>query len=721
MARRVPRPRSQSPESDARPASPGHRRVWIPIAVLALALAVRVVVVLQLSGHPLLVPRGELDDGAYARLAARVASGDLLLAPEPYFLAPLYAYVLGALLALTGGSFAAARAMQALLGTAAVGFVMATATLWFGRRAGVIAGVLAALTGLFAFNEVLILQSAIDPFVTSLAVFLLARALQNESWARAAAAGAALGALALNRPNALLVIASVAVAWVAARRSKSGLLQAGAVVLGAAIVITPFTVRNRIVCGEWIGITSHGGLNFYIGNSPGADGTWHIVEGVRPSIEGQIGDVKAVASRALGRPVTATEASGYFYGLAWAWIRAHPGQWAVLSLRKMALVLNATDVGLNYSYTYFARDESGLLSALIIGPWILVPLGLFGLIAAAPRMDRPRYLVWAVVAPAYAVSVAAFFVSSRYRLALLVPLAVASGAGADWLWRAWGPASSRARALSLAGLAALAVFVNWPIVPDDGRQFERGERVLQLIGDGQVDQGLTLLKQTLPLHPDAGLLLYRVGLEFRERREPAQAIVYLRQAKTVEPAEPHIDLNLGEALLEAGQAAEAIPFLESARAANINLQTVTFDLVGAYHAVGQSADARRLLASIEVTPESDGRALTECGSAALELDDPVLAERFLRAAVARPEAGIASFEKLGAALALQGRSLEAADVLKRAVAMDPSDADARVALGAALLQAGRFDQARVHLAEALRLNPNHSDARRLLTEAGRKQ
>lgn len=663
-------------------ASPRRRWDLARWTIIGLALAVRIAVVLQLSHHPLLEPRGVLDDAVYARLAGRVASGDLLLGPEPYFLAPLYTYVLGAVFALTGGSLTAARLVQAVLGSAAVGFVMATATRWFGRRAGLIAGALAAVTGVFAFNETLILQSSIDPFVTSVALYLLARAARSDAWTRAAAAGAGLGLLALNRPNALLVIAAVATACAALPFSRLNVRRAAALLLGAAIVITPVTIRNRVVSGEWVAITSHGGLNFYIGNSPGADGTWHAVDGVRPSIDGQVEDVKAVAARALGRPATATDASAYFYGLAFAWIGGHPLDWLALSARKALLTLSATDIGLNYSYTYFARDESGVLSALAVGPWLLIPLGMLGLVLAAPPDDRRRFTVWAIAVPAYAMSVAAFFVSSRYRLPLLVPMAVAAGGAVDALWRRWPAWSRRTQGLAAASAAGLFVLVAWPLVPDNGRQFQRGDRVLQLISDGAVDEGLALLAKTTPAHPDPGLLLYRVGLAFRERGEPARAVAYLREAKSHAPDERHIDLNLGEALLEAGRPGEAIPYLEAARAARVDLPVVTYDLVGAYHAVGRITDARVALASIQVTHETDGRALVEYGAAALELEDPALAERFLAVALGRPESAATAYPKLAAALGMQGRDKEAFAVLAQGASRFPQDPEIRQLLDA---------------------------------------
>ena len=71
-----------------------------PLFLLLLAtFALKAAVLAQLGDHPLLQPAGEIDGGVYARLAARIAQGDVLLRGEgqvPFFVSPLYAYFLAA-------------------------------------------------------------------------------------------------------------------------------------------------------------------------------------------------------------------------------------------------------------------------------------------------------------------------------------------------------------------------------------------------------------------------------------------------------------------------------------------------------------------------------------------------------------------------------------------------------------------------------------------------
>jgi hypothetical protein len=60
-----------------------------PLLLLLLAtFALKVAVLAQLGDHPLLQPAGDIDSGVYARLAQRIAQGDVLLRGEgqvPFF------------------------------------------------------------------------------------------------------------------------------------------------------------------------------------------------------------------------------------------------------------------------------------------------------------------------------------------------------------------------------------------------------------------------------------------------------------------------------------------------------------------------------------------------------------------------------------------------------------------------------------------------------------
>lgn len=695
---------------------------------LAATLLVKLVVAVQLGGHPLLQPAGELDTAFYVAAGRQVASGDVLLGSEAYFASPLYIYFLGAIFALTGGSLSAARIVQAGLGTLAVALVFAMTHRWFGSRAAWAAAVLAAATGILTFYEITILQAALDTVLTAAGLFLLTRALQDGRWRDFFATGVVFGLHALNRPNvivyaAVLILALAAMGIARNRRNDGpGYWPILTLTAGLLTALAPVGVRNYLATGELVMISSHGGLNFYIGNNPQADGTYHHVEGITPSIAGQARDARVVAESARGRRLNDAEVSGHFYDRSLAWIAANPVRALRLFILKLAYVFTATDLTLNYSYTYYSRDEPTLLRVLAIGPWLLVPIGLVGLAAPVVARGLPsihaargwRYALWAAFVPVYALSVAAFFVSGRYRLPLLVPLAVGGGAAISVLHDVWRMRRTSALVSLLAALAISGVGANWRWGLDDGRSLERTEMILFFVDHRRDAEAARLLARTESSHPDPGLMLGRVGSAYLERGDATQALPLLERALAAGDARPELRLSLGQALLDGGRANEALPHLEAARMAGVRPALATYDLARAQAAAGDRPRALATLRELPAAASLDTASLVAAARLALELRDPALAETWLTLASRHEPQSAAIQEPLGLAYAMQGRRDEGIAALERGVSLDPSSASARLNLAVLYAEAGHVDQARQQAIEALRLRSDYPQAQQFL-------
>ena len=495
-----------------------------------------------------------------------------------------------------------------------------------------------------------------------------------------------------------------------------------AVLLGLAVAIAPATARNLAVSGEPVLVSSHGGLNLSIGNRAEADGTYRHVPGITPDIRGQAQDARRVAEESAGRPLSAREVDAHFRNLALEWIAGHPLDAARLFARKLAYVFAAPEISLDYSYAYYALDEPTLLRWLVVGAWLLVPLGLLGLadrLRTGPLTGddaaggRRGFALWALVVPAYAVSVAAFFVSARYRLPLLVPLAAGAGfALVRGVEAARDGAGRRlaAYAMALVPLFALAL---WPHGLDDGRSEERTVMLLWLVDNGQGAEALRRLPAVEAAHPEPALLLYRLGRALDENREGNAAASLLQRSLALSPR-PETRLALGQALLDAGRPEEAIPQLEAALAANTRPDRAGFSLVRALAAAGRTAEAAARLERLSLPPGTDAASLLVVGNTALELHRPDLALRFLDRGIARDPRLGALHEKRGLALAVLGRPAEARPELEEARRLDPSSASACLNLGVLEAQEGRLEAARALAREALRLQPDYAQARGLL-------
>jgi len=126
-------------------------------------------------------------------------------------------------------------------------------------------------------------------------------------------------------------------------------------------------------------------------------------------------------------------------------------------------------LSLNYSYPFYAKDAGTLLRGLVVGPWLLIPLGIVGLAWGAWRLPPQGFVVWAAFVPLYALAVAVFFVSERYRLPLLVPLCTGAGAALDSIADAFTARRVRDAALLTSACVVLLAAANWPLGLDDAR------------------------------------------------------------------------------------------------------------------------------------------------------------------------------------------------------------------------------------------------------------
>ncbi len=670
----------------------------------------------QLHGHPLLQPGFGLDTDLYVELARRVAAFDLALGPGAYPAAPLYIYVLGGVFSLTGGSLLAARVLQILLGTLAVWLIADSARRWYGDKAAVPAALLAAVCGPFAFNEVLILQSALDPVLVALALWQLTRALASEHGAAWFASGLAWAAVVLNRPNALPFLAVLAAGIVWSLGWRRGRKPLAAFAIGLALLMGPVAARNAAVTGELVLISSHGGFNFFVGNNADADGTYRSVAGVTPSSVLQARDARRVAEAAAGRVLGDGEVSDYFYERAWHWIRSSPADALALFARKLRYVISADEISLNYSYAYYSRDAGTVLVAMPVGPWLLLPLGLVGLLACAPP-DR-GYRLWASFVPAYAFSVALFFVSERYRLPMLVPLVASSAA---LLVRGAALAAVGAwRQLAMgAGAVAVAVFLTWwPTGLDNGRGEERIALAEAVIRAGDRVRGRQLVEEALAGHPQPALVLFRAGRASQAAGDRDQAIARYQQALARDPGRVEVRFFLGQCLLDQRRVGEAIPHLNSAVTSGIRLDVAPFDLARALASTGDFDAARRALMRLEIPQVADTASFLGAAQMAERLQDPALAIRFYAQVLERPDMPPPAAERLGVLLAMTGRAREAIAVLEAAARRAPREPSLHLNLAVALAQEGRLAEARQRVQEALRLRPDYPQAQALSQRLG---
>jgi hypothetical protein len=239
-----------------------------------------------------------------------------------------------------------------------------------------------------------------------------------------------------------------------ARGWPGGARCTAALALGTALAIGPVTLRNYLVSGELVLISTNGGRALWKGQGPYANGT-HVF---LPAEDAGTSLAAYLADRV--DPVEAARESREFTRRTADYMLHHPGHVLALTARKLELFFNATELGISDDF-YFAQRFSPLLRLPLVGFGLVAPLGIVGLWRSWRRHPGSR-LIHAVFAAQLA-SFLIIFVLARYRLVAVACLVLC---GAWQLIDAWGMARARRwrpLAAVAAAVALLALLVNRPL------------------------------------------------------------------------------------------------------------------------------------------------------------------------------------------------------------------------------------------------------------------
>jgi 4-amino-4-deoxy-L-arabinose transferase-like glycosyltransferase len=256
--------------------------VWVVAALLGgAAAAVRVLWVLVMSREP----QGLTDLTLYPLFAEGIAEGRGYLSlgqhPTAYY-PPGYPYFLGSLqwlldrVGLGEHLVLVAGLVQALLGGVVVAAVVVAGERLGGRRVAWLAGVVVALWPNLVVHSSLMLSETLFLALFAVTLAALVHAGDGARWWSPALAVAAvgLGACALVRPQStFLALPAVALAWaLSAPGWRRWAARVAVLCAGVVLVVAPWTVRNAVVMGDPVLVSTNTGDNLCIGFNPDASG-----------------------------------------------------------------------------------------------------------------------------------------------------------------------------------------------------------------------------------------------------------------------------------------------------------------------------------------------------------------------------------------------------------------------------------------------------------------
>ena len=466
---------------------PAKRPVGFPLlgwTAIAIALGFRALHVFCTQRYNPIAADLQLDAATYDRWARALAFGG---DPGPTTLmqAPLYPWFLSIIYRVAGPSLAAVRLVQALLGTATCALIIYCTSRFFKSRfAAIVAGTIAALYAPLIFYEGILVPATLIVFLNVLFLAVIAGATGPRGTFRLIAAGIILGLSIVANPMSIIILPFVLLHLAFGprqpdqpavndlvrehpRRRSRLITRSLALAAGLLVALAPGAIRNALRTGEFIPLTTGGGINFYIGNNPDATGFYAVPSfrgtplGAAP--EEQWRNMQELASRASGKPLSQSETSKFWFGAGLDFIRDEPRRWGALLWDKLCFFWNDYERA-NVENFYFHRRFPGVLQLPLLTFGLIAPLGLLGVFLTRNRR-RSLWLLYGGILT-YFIAALMFYVLARYRLPIVPFLAPFAGAAVAELIHLGRNRRIAELVLSLAALAVLLFFSNARVARD---------------------------------------------------------------------------------------------------------------------------------------------------------------------------------------------------------------------------------------------------------------
>jgi len=589
------------------------REKTILIFLLAAALLIKLAYLFMAMEQPSSVGFLSVDALYHYKWASSIASGHFLT-NAPYFRAPLYPFILALLLKVSGGSLLFIRLFQLLAGCLTLYYAYRIAASSAGKTAGFLAVILMLFYPITTYFEgELLLDSMFTLFALMSLYFFV---IEKDGHNRPLLAGLFFALAALTRPTIIIFLPFIVIyylrGWRQPELRRSHLKTLLSFLIVIVVLVAPVTVINYLESDQLVLISYQGGINFYLGNNPKADGLSSTLPGVGKDWD--LKDADYLAYKETGRNLKYGEQSYFWYGQGLNYIMNHPGAALKLFARKLYYIFSGHEVSNNRPLDEVVFSNS-LLSYLPIQFSVLVALSILPLFLAIENR-RFLYLLYGLIV-IYGIAVAMFFVSSRFRLPMVPIMAITAGWGLVSLWDTIRHKEIGYRLFfavaCAAGLYILAASNIFPISLVDPQQslFLRGNQSLRqgnyneaiarfdslvqvnptyengylnlgiaYLKMGDVDRAADEFRSEMQSNPNSAEAANNLGVIYLLRHENDSARTYFRKAISLKPYYTEAAINLlrsakGESRTGVLDSIEAIR--QEIRSANQNQPSYIFE------------------------------------------------------------------------------------------------------------------------------------------------
>ena len=349
---------------------------------------------------------------------------------------PLYGFFLIPVEWAFGGQWLDIGLSQVVVAVATSLLVYEVGRRWLSSWWAVVGAAIATLNPYLVWHDVHVNREIVDQLCAAALVLLTLQVVERPAWRRAALLGAVAGVSMLGNTRLVAIPIVIALFVLVVRRERAAALVALAVLAGAAVVVMPWVVRNKVTVGCWA-LTTDGRAFWKANNSQTypllSSGQW--IDDVsksspRPPEPGHLtpDEAHGIYSRTQGRTVLHPDEClqmTFYTNLADNYLEDHPGA-------KVKLAALSEQLLWQPSVTETGAGSSGAAKQIVEPAymWPLYALAAVGLFFV-PRV----FLALALVLFAYQSFWAALFVgATRYRIAFDFLLALLAATALARLW-----------------------------------------------------------------------------------------------------------------------------------------------------------------------------------------------------------------------------------------------------------------------------------------------
>ncbi len=343
---------------------------------------------------------------------------------------PLYIYLAVVVYALTAHSQAALLVVQALLGAGAAVLCAWLALRLFSLPAAWLSGILVATHPAQIVYAAELHALTLDVFLICAVVVAFVALPARPGALKLGLLGALIGLAALTRTT-VLALAPIGLLWLRHYRKVRFLsIGAAALLVAAIVVFAPWSIRDSVLLGQPVVLSSESPEWFWRGNNPNATGSSWTADG-RTMLE-----AADPAFRARIQAADEAERMTIYRDAAFAYWRAEPAQAVRLYFAKLlAFWWASPTTGILYPGLWVATYNAYYL--------VIAACAVLGLVVGL-RSERARPGVVLIVVALLLVSLtqSLFYVEGRHRWEVEPLMLVLAGAGVLGVWRVgygvWG-------------------------------------------------------------------------------------------------------------------------------------------------------------------------------------------------------------------------------------------------------------------------------------------